>query len=648
MTSARLRRTVNVGLAVALVTVALAVGWTIVDGSRTGASPRPSGAPTTGASESSAPSTTRLEPPVVAAFRGPGWPTSSVHRPLDDRGAARVWAAAGTWWAILLAANGEWRIARLDAAAQVWVDTGTVVDARRSSRADAVWDGTTLLVASAVEGGGSDEPILVTRFRYRPDVERFVLDADFPIVVAHGPARAWIDRDPSGRLWLALLANGSLRVAHSIGDDHRWSSVVPLAPSGATVTAVAVASSSATLAIAYAEQDDRTVHVARPATDASWDEERLDLAGVTSAPIELEATVLPGPGDRLAVGARLSNEGAAALAPGLVVGVRSADGAWRQAVADRIKDHAGSFALVPTGDGQLTVVSTPSGDGGWLLAKSSPAATLAFESGPGTPILGAALEGNLRDPVVARRASADGQSLVLAADDASGDYFHVLFAPAATALPASRPASGGPRPAALPAAPSVLVDDTFDSFSSDTTGAAWTIDPRSTVTGRLQLSRDGADTRLDLVRSATTGELRACRELPPTASGRVRLSFVVSLTALGDSDATVASVRGPGGEIASVRFTRHGEIAYYAGAAKVTTTRTIELGRPYRIVVTATPRTGRFSLTVRPADGGAALRRTAIPARTPGVAAVDQACVETPLGGAADGLRVSSLRVERP
>ncbi|HEY3522760.1 MAG TPA: hypothetical protein VGK63_03565 [Candidatus Limnocylindrales bacterium] len=646
MTSARLRRTVNVVLAVALVAVALAVGWTIVDGNRTSGSPRPSGGPTTAASGSGSPGPTNLAPPVVAAFRGPAWPVSSVHRPLDDRGAARVWSAAGTWWAILLAANGEWHICRLDATAQAWVDTGTLVDARRSARADAVWDGTALLVASAVEDGGSDDAILVTRFSYRADIKRFVLDADFPIAVAHGPARAWIDRDPAGRLWLALLSAGSVRVAHSTGDDHDWSSAVPLGPAGGMVTAVAVASSATTLAVAYAVQDERALHVATPKADGTWNEDKLEIAGATAGAVELEATMLAG--DRLAVGARLSSDGAAALAPGLVVAVRSADGAWRQAVADRIKDHAGSFALVPTGGGEVTLVSTPSNTGGWLLAKSSPAATLAFESGPGTPILAGSLDGDLRDPVVARRAPDDGQALVLAADDTSGDYFHLLFAPAGAALPASRPGPGGPRPDRLPPAPSVLVDDTFESFTSDPTGSAWTIDARSTIAGQLGLSRDGDDTRLDLVRSATTGELRACRELPPTASGTVRLAFVVSLAALGDSDATVASVRGPGGEIASVRFTRDGEIAYYAAAAKITTTRAIRLGQAYRIVIMTNPANDRFSLSVRATSGGAVLRRTAIPARTPGIREVDRACVETPLGGAMNGLQVSSLRVERP
>src|SRR5918993_4179034 len=63
---------------------------------------------------------------------------------------SKLWFNDGSWWGILFdGSSEEYRIYRYDEAKKSWDDTGTLVDARNNSRADALWDGPHLYVASA-------------------------------------------------------------------------------------------------------------------------------------------------------------------------------------------------------------------------------------------------------------------------------------------------------------------------------------------------------------------------------------------------------------------------------------------------------------------------------------------------------------------
>src|ERR687890_500046 len=54
---------------------------------------------------------------------------------------SKLWFNDGSWWGILFnGSSEEYHIYRYDRAKDAWRDTGTLVDGRNTSRADALWE----------------------------------------------------------------------------------------------------------------------------------------------------------------------------------------------------------------------------------------------------------------------------------------------------------------------------------------------------------------------------------------------------------------------------------------------------------------------------------------------------------------------------
>src|SRR5215210_4323509 len=71
-----------------------------------------------------------LQTPIRHKFC-PAGPTASKTQ-------SKLWFNDGSWWSILFdGASEEYRIFRYDPGKKAWDDTGTLVDARNTSRADA-------------------------------------------------------------------------------------------------------------------------------------------------------------------------------------------------------------------------------------------------------------------------------------------------------------------------------------------------------------------------------------------------------------------------------------------------------------------------------------------------------------------------------
>src|SRR5918912_1750165 len=70
--------------------------------------------------------------------------------PSATKAQSKLWFNDGAWWGILFdGSSEEFRIYRYDEAKGAWSDTGTLVDGRNFSRADALWEGPHLYVVSA-------------------------------------------------------------------------------------------------------------------------------------------------------------------------------------------------------------------------------------------------------------------------------------------------------------------------------------------------------------------------------------------------------------------------------------------------------------------------------------------------------------------
>src|SRR6476469_3965001 len=104
--------------------------------------------------------------------------------PTESKPESKLWFNDGTWWAVLYdSASTDFHIFRLDLAGHTWVDTGTPVDDRPTSRADTLWDGTHLYVASHIYSTSPaiGYPGRVYRYAYDSGSKTYTLDSGFPV-----------------------------------------------------------------------------------------------------------------------------------------------------------------------------------------------------------------------------------------------------------------------------------------------------------------------------------------------------------------------------------------------------------------------------------------------------------------------------------
>src|SRR5918995_3533915 len=127
----------------------------------------------------------------------PAGPTAAKHQ-------SKLWFNDGTWWGILFdGSSEEYHIYRYDEAKEAWSDTGTLVDARNASRADALWDGPHLYVVSGgTEASLEQDSARFLRYTYDPSAGRYTLDTGFPVTIAEGGTEAIsLARAADGVLW---------------------------------------------------------------------------------------------------------------------------------------------------------------------------------------------------------------------------------------------------------------------------------------------------------------------------------------------------------------------------------------------------------------------------------------------------------------
>jgi hypothetical protein len=92
-------------------------------------------------------------------YRGSSFTATGVFAPTGEKPQSKVWYNDGSWWGSLFnVPKEEYHIYRFDRGTHAWTDTGTPIDERNTSKADTLWDGTHLYVASAGRSSGVRTP----------------------------------------------------------------------------------------------------------------------------------------------------------------------------------------------------------------------------------------------------------------------------------------------------------------------------------------------------------------------------------------------------------------------------------------------------------------------------------------------------------
>lgn len=402
------------------------------------------------------------------AFRyGPGLDGSWIDpdlSPTATKPQSKLWYHDDIWWGVLLHdASNQFRIHRFDPVTDSWKDTGTLVDTRERSRADALWDGEFLYTVSAVDAGHGDQnAIRFRRFTYDDTQQKYtVQEARSHTLNAGGVEAAVIAKDGTGRLWVTYTVNNKVRLV--VGEDRgmSWSGVmdVPTDPPDASTglspdDISTVVAHKGRISVVWSKQvpptpaveDDPSTpedesqpavlhdsylyvasHENTAAVNAGWTTEVL-FSGFNMADDHISMSV-DAAGERVFVVAKEAvddNYPSGDKDPLIRLFVLE-DGKWTGHVHSLVEDDlTRPIVVVDRDNDRLRVFATAPVEGGVVYEKSTSLSNPSdFGPGRGTPFLKLASDTFINNPTTTKQNVTKGSGLlVLASDQKTGWYVH--------------------------------------------------------------------------------------------------------------------------------------------------------------------------------------------------------------------------------
>jgi len=353
---------------------------------------------------------------------------------------SKLWWNDNLWWASMWSQSAAaYHIFRLNTANQSWVDTGTVLDNRGSSRADTLWDASTskLYVASHIfsTGSSSGSPARLYRYSYSAGTDSYSLDSGFPVQIGNYKTEALtIAKDSTGQLWATWKQGTTFVVNASVCNpgcnDAVWG--VPFTPSvpGTKTTFnsddnAAVIAFASQVGVFWTNQTNGTDYFAVHAdssADTAWSgETAISGPGLADDHMNLKTD---SSGSVYAV-VKTSRE--VSTDPLVLLLVRSPSGIWTSTTVGLKRDHhTRAIVELDEVDQTIHVFATSPESGGSIYQKTSPMGSLAFPAGKGTLVMRDA-SGALNNPTSTKQNVSPATGLVVLASSGQRVYFHQYF-----------------------------------------------------------------------------------------------------------------------------------------------------------------------------------------------------------------------------
>ncbi len=585
-------------------------------------------------------------PPAGITYRDFAFDQAVQRTPTASKMQSRLWFAEGSWWAAMLQPTAN-RLAifRLDPTSQVWTDTGVLVDERPFAYADVLWDGTHLYVVSGGQRPSPSHALRFVRFSYDDVTAGFTLDRNFPVPLsAAGTNGATIARDGTGTLWVSYVLGGQVLVAHTLADDALWTAPSPLrfreASVGPEDVAAIIAFGPDRIGLMWTNEvisrEYFSVHE-DGAPDDAWSEPEIVIEAGTTSDNHLNLKTYPlGDGTGVAAALKTSaddEDPVNQLDPLILLAVRDDAGVWTTHQVAQVRDHhTRPIVLVDAGARMLYVALTSPGRGGAIFYKRTSLDRIAFDTGEGVPLILSAADVRINDATAGKDPLTTGSGLVvLASDQDTGRFLHGvvdLGGGPPTVDPADPARPTIPNPPVSQEAMTFVHDD-FEPFpAGPADGTMWARragDPPTAFT----IAGDGADGRALRVKATVAAGVRACRSFPAVEGAKLLIRLRVRVSAFGKGDTPLLSVRGSGGESASVRFTDRRVFAWFDRTTKIRSTIAFRPKTWYRIAATIdqVKRTYAFSITTD--AGRTVVKRSGLRWRMAAVRSVGAICIET-------------------
>lgn len=477
---------------------------------------------------------------------------SEVVKPSGQKPQSKLWFNDGIWWGSLFKPSAagdpanEYRIFQFDPAGQSWADTGTPLDARNSSEADTLWDGTHLYVASSSDltTGG----VLILRLSYNPATKTYSRDPGFPVTVASGAMEAVVlDKDTTGRLWITYTQGNTVFVAHTDGSDDAWGAPYALPFANAANLdpddISAVVSYDGKIGVMWSNQTDDAMYFASHADgadDSAWSEQ-LARGGPFSSDDHINLkSVQSDPSGRVFAAIKTSNNDKPLPVDSeeqVVLLVLDGAGGWASHTFGTVADnHTRPIVLTDQQTRKLYMFATH-GQPDTIVYKEASLDNPAFAPGAGTVFMSSGDGFDVNDASSTKQDLSQAPGLMVLASDLTNYWHNVLDLqhpplPTATPSPSVVPVSTMVPPA-TPGAPR-------DRLAPGVGGLS--LSPRAFRTRRRGSRRPGTTVRFRVsepatvrltVQRAAPGRRVGARCVRPTRANRSRARCTRYTTARG-------------------------------------------------------------------------------------------------------------------
>ncbi len=369
---------------------------------------------------------------------------------------SKLWFNDGAWWASMSDADAGFHIYRLNATTDTWVDTGVELDNRAATRADTLWDGAHLYVASqrweddgGGTGSGANNESRLYRFSYNTSTDTYTLDPGFPASIRTGTRSETlvIAKDSTGTLWATWTREtddqNRVFTNHTVGgNDAVWSAPAELPFAEAATEEDDI---SSIIAFTVAGQHRVGVLWSNQSEDSdyfAWQPDGSPFDGWV-----LETAIQPSSGDpspaddhlnlktdssgKVYAVVKTSNTGSSQ--PQVELLVRATNGAWSAFDVALFSNHHTRPILEVDDEADvlhvfMTGPHTGSGDstgGGSIYEKTSPISAISFPSGVGTTVIRDDSRSGMNDATSTKQ-NLNGTTgiVVLAFNNSSKVYWH--------------------------------------------------------------------------------------------------------------------------------------------------------------------------------------------------------------------------------
>jgi PKD repeat protein len=367
--------------------------------------------------------------------------------PSGSKPESKLWWNDGSWWASMWSSSAQaFHIFRLNVDTQNWSDTGVALDDRAGTRADALWDGTHLYVASHVfstcgcSTSATGFPSRLYRYTYNSASKSYSLDSGFPVQINNTKTETLvIDKDSTGTLWATWAQDSQIKVTHTVGDDRTWATPFTLPVAGATglssddISSL-VAFGGNSIGVMWSNQTASAMYFAvhqDGAADTSWGNSRTAIQGPNYADDHINLKSLQADGSGRVFAAvktslnDLSNPNP--NAPLIMLLVRDpATGSWSSSVFGTVgNDHTRPIVMLDETNHVIHMFATAAESGGTIYEKTSPIDSVSFPTGLGTPFIRDGASADMNNATSTKQnVNATTGLVVLATNDATGYYWH--------------------------------------------------------------------------------------------------------------------------------------------------------------------------------------------------------------------------------